>query len=41
MVLKLLNRSKAACTGRQVDTDDDESEEVPSETSSDERVFDT
>ena len=38
MVLKLLNRAKAACTGRQVETDDDESEEVPSETSSDKGV---
>ena len=37
MVLKLLNRAKAALTGRQVETDD-ESEEVPSETSSDKGV---
>ena len=37
MVLKLLNRAKAACSGRQVESDD-ESEEVPSETSSDKGV---
>ena len=37
MVLKLLNRAKTACTGRQGESDD-ESEEVPSETSSDKGV---
>ena len=37
MVLKLLKRAKAACTGRQSESDD-ESEKVSSETSSDKGV---